>query len=339
MRNGKEISIRYFFFGFTLVELLVVIAIIGVLIALLLPAIQAAREAARLSQCKNNLKQQTLALHSHHDAQKVLPPGVDVNGFAWNGYILPYIEQENLYATIVQEETGDKSVYKKGIGNWNNESYELSKQGPNARACATLVKPYLCPTFPHKRQLNNSVIANRVQANYIASSGSWSATDLYPQLLAIGLTYVKDQCISQQHNRQNGLMFKRSKIRFNGIDNGLSNTIAIGEVATDSKFGNNDNVNDHWYIGSNQADDNEAGDPSTTSEKGDESSEVFGSGYTIINIRWKDPTYDMRLTQLSFGSYHPGGASFAHMDGSVFFMNDAVDLEVYRKQFSRGTRF
>ncbi|MDR1924056.1 MAG: DUF1559 domain-containing protein [Planctomycetaceae bacterium] len=331
-----------FRFGFTLVELLVVIAIIGVLVALLLPAVQAARESSRRMSCQNNLHQQALAMHNHHDVHKVLPSGVDPYGFAWSGRILPYIEQEALYSTLVlDEETGDKSVYTNGIANWDQGSgngYNPAQQGPNAQACATLIKPYLCPNFPHVRQVNNQYIIGRVQASYIASSGSWSATDTLDQLTAIGLTYTADQCLSQQHNRQNGLIFKRSKIKFSGIDDGLSNTIVIGEVAGDVNFGNNGNANDHWYIGSPQADPNTAGNPSAGTA-GAEFSELFGSGYTIVNTRWKNPTYDMRLMQLSFGSYHTGGANFVRMDGSAFFMNDIVELDAYRKQFSRGTKF
>ncbi len=84
--------------GFTLVELLVVIAIIGVLIALLLPAVQAAREAARRTQCANNLKQQGLAVHGFIDVRKELPPSRIADHHAtWLWLILPYMEQENLY--------------------------------------------------------------------------------------------------------------------------------------------------------------------------------------------------------------------------------------------------
>src|SRR6187401_3085395 len=84
--------------GFTLVELLVVIAIIGVLVALLLPAVQAAREAARRMSCQNNLKQLGLACHNYADIVGVLPPaGTSSNEFSWCVHILPFIEQKNLY--------------------------------------------------------------------------------------------------------------------------------------------------------------------------------------------------------------------------------------------------
>jgi prepilin-type N-terminal cleavage/methylation domain-containing protein len=82
--------------GFTLVELLVVIAIIGILIALLLPAVQAAREAARRTACQNNLKQLGLALHNYHDTVRLFPPS-SAGGHNWAPFLLPYVEQENLY--------------------------------------------------------------------------------------------------------------------------------------------------------------------------------------------------------------------------------------------------
>ena len=121
--------------GFTLVELLVVIAIIGILIALLLPAVQAAREAARRTQCINNLRQMGIGLHLYHDVHAAFPPGgvewrpsgnTTNKQLAWSAFLLPYIEQRLLYARLDLPTPFDSPA--------------------NAPAAATVLPLYLCPS-------------------------------------------------------------------------------------------------------------------------------------------------------------------------------------------------
>src|SRR5262245_35081038 len=124
--------------GFTLVELLVVIAIIGTLVALLLPAVQAAREAARASQCKNQLKQIGLASHQYHDISGRLPPGWIANqpegvpGWGWASALLPYLEQRNLDENLI------------------NRRLAIA-DAANQAARETVVPVFLCPSDAHPK--------------------------------------------------------------------------------------------------------------------------------------------------------------------------------------------
>ena len=129
--------------GFTLIELLVVIAIIAILIGLLIPAVQKVREAAQVTQCKNNLKQLGIALHSFHDANAGFPPAkIDTpgNGYGWAYFVLPYIEQGNLFNQI-----------NPNVG-WDNAANDLpANTSPNAHDVPT----FLCPSGPSGRSGTN----------------------------------------------------------------------------------------------------------------------------------------------------------------------------------------
>ena len=201
--------------AFTLVELLVVIAIIGVLVALLLPAVQAAREAARRMSCTNQLKQQGLALHNYHDSLGCFPSAYVVDtahpsrtstydappGYAWGMLLLPYLELQTLHAKF-------------------NTSLPASDPA-NAAAAATKVQVFLCPsasgnTTPAFAVVNGSgsTLATFSRSNYVANTG---------QDEAWGYTLADHSTVSD------GPIFRNSSTRFGDITDGLSQTVFIGE--------------------------------------------------------------------------------------------------------------
>jgi prepilin-type N-terminal cleavage/methylation domain-containing protein len=177
--------------AFTLIELLVVIAIIGILMGLLLPAVQKVREAANRMKCTNNLKQIGLALHSYHDSQRSFPPGGDANGIAVHCYLLPYLEQDNLYKSI---------------------NFTLSANDPaNAAARATIVSTFLCPSDP-VTVLPTGNPGNNYRANY-----GVSIVNSYPT--AVNATMPPPD----------GGFWTSSPYRIADIIDGTSNTAAFSE--------------------------------------------------------------------------------------------------------------
>lgn len=180
--------------AFTLIELLVVIAIIALLIALLLPAVQQVREAARRAQCKNHLKQIGLALHNYHDAHGALPPGyITDTGWGWGTMLLPYLDQAPLYNRLNPEGKMDltDTVRLDGV--------------------RTALPTFLCPSDSHPEWNDKSkpeVVAKKeiALANYIGIMGN----------------VVSDP-------EGNGTMFQNSRIRFRDVTDGTSNTFLCGE--------------------------------------------------------------------------------------------------------------
>ena len=197
--------------GFTLIELLVVIAIIGILVALLLPAIQSAREAARRAQCSNNLKQLAVALHNYHDTFSKFPPGwVDSGnfGWGWNVFLFPFTEQKSLY--------DDLDVERKTLIQVNNNA-------TSQPLLLTVIPNLRCPSDIAYATGEQNVGAGANQrpvatSNYVGSRGFFN--------MANGDT-SNDPIIDNTLN--NGVLYANSRVRMADIVDGTSNTLALGE--------------------------------------------------------------------------------------------------------------
>ncbi len=285
--------------GFTLVELLVVIAIIGILIALLLPAVQAAREAARRSHCSNNFKQVGLALHNYHDAKKALPAGLTqwgpdfgtkcgpqqtyYFGFAWSAYILPYLEEKNIYS-----------------------KFDFSKQldglpGDNFKAGGLRIETYLCPSDPNGGNLvnfsggdfNGTDPREDMRGTNIAcvvDSNDWSCDGLWPKLFRF----------------TDGMFGSVTGCRFKDVTDGTSKTLMVGEVTGDVK----ENYSGFFWVGGAQADTRDGINGPFTLPGG--SFQATSGG-----VSW-----GMRLS--GFSSWHRGGCHFTFGDGSVHFVSENI---------------
>jgi prepilin-type N-terminal cleavage/methylation domain-containing protein/prepilin-type processing-associated H-X9-DG protein len=193
--------------GFTLIELLVVIAIIGILIALLLPAVQAAREAARRTQCTNHLKQIGLALHNYHDVVKTFPPGWVLGngspGWGWNVMLFPYLENRPLYDTL--RPTGRRLVAVRN----HPTDYVLLQTKISILRCPSDVSPELAmKTFQRPNPPDPLPLAT---TNYAGNRGFFNMTT--------------------NNDWNNGVLYAGSRVSFTDILDGTSNTFAVGEKA------------------------------------------------------------------------------------------------------------
>jgi len=277
--------------GFTLVELLVVIAIIGILIALLLPAVQAAREAARAMQCKNNLKQLALAMLNYESTNRMLPyiPYRPQSGhrFAWEAAILPHVELQSVF---------DQLDLTRGFN-----------VAPNFDIASTILPPvWKCPSAAPYYSVHSGI-----GTNYSAVMGPGSFRDTQYEDLPEGWCgdFSKD-----------GLLFPGAERRVQDIRDGMTNTFLLGE-RTYVEGGWLGGVliqsphccvwhakNLRWPI---NADPRELGYYYSDPERPP-------GAVTVIEFN-----------DMWFGSDHPGGASFAMCDGSVHFISETIDFTLY----------
>ena len=294
--------------GFTLIELLVVIAIIGILVGLLLPAVQTARESARRMQCSNNLKQIGIALHSYHDTFRRLPPGRwgGTGGKVWGPHslILPFLEQSNVHSTI-------------DFGSlWSSPS--------NAAARASSISTYLCPSDPQSVMPRGWAGTNYHGCegnNPIQANGSFCHAGSMPIMkfsdIVDGLSNTAAFCERLKGDWSNALITERSDIFApGGSPQTADQAMAACRAFTPSlsnQFQSNSGA--PWLAGTA---DNFTG-YLHIAPPGDRSCHF-------------PPGSQMRTAN----SAHPGGVNLLRCDGSVNFSPRSTDLAVWRALGSRN---
>lgn len=314
------------FRAFTLVELLVVIAVIGILVAILLPAVQAAREAARRISCGNNLKQIGLAMQLYHDVHKTFPPGMlagdsamyglDHNkayrGFAWGALLLPFLSQEPLCQKI------DFNI---GATVW--PTFPPATNSNEALFNSVSLQVFLCPSdvrapfdityVPAPNTSSASYVGNFGVNGFIDAPGasqnlSWTEAQGYGG-------YVNTALPSKKENVKGvGPLFNNSNVRISDVLDGTTNVVFVAErrgdltrPPTSPLLYNLTPGQSFWSHGDGQV-------------------HVLGSAYYTINkCDRRTPEVQWAGCLGTFSSLHPGGLEVCLVDGSVRFISNTIE--------------
>lgn len=307
--------------AFTLVELLVVIAIIGILVALLLPAVQAAREAARRSSCLNNLKNLGLAMHNHHDTYRRFPPGCAQDqppfgqaagnwGSSWKVYILPFIEQNNIFSQWQFD--GGSSGYQHA--------------GNMALVHNLTIPIYRCPSSP--------------LPDFYAASYNAGSIQMITSYTGIAGSTLRQPLASTSHGLGSGFgsLYANSRVNMGALTDGTSNTIMIGEQSDHAR-----NVQNQPMTGRYTAVTSQGPHGWTMGAGGTQLGAAYAERHFncttvryLINQRGivsnvaqdSCDVCDNMGNNIPLSSGHPGGCLVAMGDGSSRFMPNSTTLAI-----------
>ncbi len=303
--------------GFTLVELLVVIAIIGMLIALLLPAVQAARESGRRATCSSNMRQMALAAQLYHDNNKVFPPGSDsVTGISTFAFLLPYLEKE-------------------AIGDIVNFTVDYDDP-PNAVALATTIAAFVCPSDPGEMWPRAAGGRN----NYYGNAGVQILFSGVPSRSGANSTMPPSD----------GIFFNDSQVSMGGVKDGTTNTAIfceklVGDFSNGLSTPRSDTYKPNTYPNTP--------DEAMQQCLAMDVTNLSLQGYSNVGAPWlqsyhsttrywhtlppntRSCMYPPGRIATTAGSNHVKGVNLAMIDASVRYVPNTVDLIIWR---SWGTR-